>query len=1174
MAAEMKTEVTIEVPAGSPDGAVRLDGSGNDPIWARAVALPVLTQDGRPEDPAIASRAQVVRAGSWLLFALEAREPVEIVARESMHGAQQWHEDAFGLRLEGTQTLSVMVNPLGALWPSVAGKRSQPPLVKESKIRAASRVGFHGWRAEVAIDLTTVLTGGQSDRIGLRLLRQRQQRGLQPFAEPLTKATLILGADWKKNAPILLDVAAPQRFGGKSVLRAGRCATAPADEAAWAKMPATMLQPDNGKTPLDPSFQPTVVRAAITAEDLLLEVLCKEPHLDKLEESGEAMWKEDNVEVFVGPANHNYLQVAASPGGKFGVSRGKTGGRGVRGITPPTELQVKAEKGKDAWTVFIRIPLAVVMDKVGASPKRHPDVYPWNIQITRNRPERSGLGQQQQVSTLAVTHSGTSHCPNRYAALRPVVPATEAVSPPEARKPALPSPVLTAQKRKAVGATTLLRNWSAARTAEMHRKWQKEFDVISDAAGWKAYAAKIRTNLMKAMFPTTDGETPKRRNLNDEIIYDHDEEGFRVQGLVIESRPGFPMPATLYVPEAKPAKKEKRPALIMIPAHHTSRNSRDLNITGANFALAGGVALATESICSGERSVTAPWEHRNYQRHMTGVQMTLAGEVIAGWTAFDISRMVDYLLARGDVDPNRIGIVGAVAGGGDISALAAAVDERINVSIPFNFHSEEPMGAWYDPIRCYTGAHAGGFSAWMVDAMIAPRRLIQANEFAWNDVSKQRHARFQKVYGWLNATDDLAYLHGGPNTHATHFNYMHRMPMYKILNKWWGMTLPEKRKDEVSYRIHASKTECYQTAKGGQYLERLREKKKLREPHELSAELARKSRKSAARKPAALRAAVDRLLGDTTPHGIDPAKLKSSAGKWKELQVEKLWLPAEPTAEGKPALGLAMWVISKPDAKGPNPLVLGIAQSGKARFLAERAAQVKSLVDGGATVALLDVRGTGETAPGPSRLPEGRSASLAVALWHQIDCMPARRVKDVRTALALLANRKEIDAARIALWGEGFSEPNGVAGRKLLFEETGFRQTSPTPKRLVEPTGAWVATLAAMYPVESQGKQLRIRAVVARGGVHAFESVLADRHHYLPVDSVVPGLLREADVVDIVKALQGMKVVVIVEDLRDGSNRIVSGQQLKVAWGDVAPSPYATHPSDAAIARLAKLLKK
>jgi len=81
--------------------------------------------------------------------------------------------------------------------------------------------------------------------------------------------------------------------------------------------------------------------------------------------------------------------------------------------------------------------------------------------------------------------------------------------------------------------------------------------------------------------------------LDAKVIYDLPGDGYRCRGIIVRSQAGLPMPVTEYVPaDAGKPSARKRPALIMIPAHHTGRNSKDLVVLGANFARAGGVALA------------------------------------------------------------------------------------------------------------------------------------------------------------------------------------------------------------------------------------------------------------------------------------------------------------------------------------------------------------------------------------------------------------------------------------------------------------------------------------------------------------------------------------------------------------------------------------------------------
>jgi hypothetical protein len=266
---------------------------------------------------------------------------------------------------------------------------------------------------------------------------------------------------------------------------------------------------------------------------------------------------------------------------------------------------------------------------------------------------------------------------------------------------------------------------------------------------------------------------------------------------------------------------------------------------------------------------------------------------------------------------------------------------------------------------------------------------------------------------------------------------------------------------------------------------------------------------------------------------------------WEDARVEGFWLPAESSTPNEeiPGLGLALWVLT-PISTGtePHPLFLGVAQAGKARFLFERRRAVRELLKTGAIVALLDVRGTGETSPGRQRLPEGPAAKLAAELWLLADNLPARQLQDVRTALHFLAQRPDADPARLTLWGEGFSAPNGVAPRPALFDETGFRQTSPTPKELVEPAGGWLALLAAMYPVVVNNRSFQPIAVRARGTLASFASILNEPHHYVPMDAITPGLLRAADIEDVIVALRAAGVSISLDDLRDGQNRAVRGR--------------------------------
>ena len=61
-----------------------------------------------------------------------------------------------------------------------------------------------------------------------------------------------------------------------------------------------------------------------------------------------------------------------------------------------------------------------------------------------------------------------------------------------------------------------------------------------------------------------------------------------------------------------------------------------------------------------------------------------------GWMVWDIRRGIDLLLRQPGVDPEKLILIGAVAGGGDPAAVAAALDDRVRCVIPFNFGGPQP----------------------------------------------------------------------------------------------------------------------------------------------------------------------------------------------------------------------------------------------------------------------------------------------------------------------------------------------------------------------------------------------------------------------------------------------------------------------------------------------------
>ena len=140
--------------------------------------------------------------------------------------------------------------------------------------------------------------------------------------------------------------------------------------------------------------------------------------------------------------------------------------------------------------------------------------------------------------------------------------------------------------------------------------------------------------------------------------------------------------------------------------------------------------------------------------------------------------------------------------------------------------------------------------------------------------------------------------------------------------------------------------------------------------------------------------------------------------------------------------------------------------------------------------------------------------------------MLGARLKDVRAVIHYLAARHDIDATRIAVWGDSFSKTNPD---DFVFDQSDMQESGPFTQHQAEPMGALLALLTGLY-------EDRVAVLAARGGLVSFLSVLEDRFCHVPQDVIVPGILEMADVADIVAALNAQPI--LLESFVDGRNKI------------------------------------
>lgn len=223
-------------------------------------------------------------------------------------------------------------------------------------------------------------------------------------------------------------------------------------------------------------------------------------------------------------------------------------------------------------------------------------------------------------------------------------------------------------------------------------------------------------------------------------------DGYRVEKIVFETRPGVLMTANAYVPD----RKGKLPAVLCVHGHWKGAKQDPVPQSRCiGLAKLGFFVLAVDAFGAGERGIGKALGE--YHGEMVGTTLFPTGFSLAGLQVYENMRAVDYLLTRPEVDGTKLGITGA-SGGGNQTMYAGAFDERFRCVVPVC-----SVGTY----RSYLGAaccvcevvpDAMSYTEeWALLAMVAPRALMvinatrDANQFSVGE-AQQSIAKAQHVF--------------------------------------------------------------------------------------------------------------------------------------------------------------------------------------------------------------------------------------------------------------------------------------------------------------------------------------------------------------------------------------------------------------------------------------------
>lgn len=260
--------------------------------------------------------------------------------------------------------------------------------------------------------------------------------------------------------------------------------------------------------------------------------------------------------------------------------------------------------------------------------------------------------------------------------------------------------------------------------------------------------------------------------------------GYSVENIAIETFPGYYLAGSLY----KPLKSKGRVPAVLCPHGHfpdyrndslykQGRYRPDMQIRCAALAKMGAIVFNYDMYAWGESML----QTLDTNAHANGIAMALQT-----WNSI---RAVDFLSSLQEVDVNRMAVTGA-SGGGTQTILLAALDSRINLSVPVVMVSSSFYGGCgcesglpiHSCVKDYTNNAE-------IAAMAAPNpQLVISDGSDWTvSVPTTDYPYLKKVYAFYGKEQNIESVYLPNDQHD--YGLTKRIPMYNFLAKHFKLNV-------------------------------------------------------------------------------------------------------------------------------------------------------------------------------------------------------------------------------------------------------------------------------------------------------------------------------------------------------------------------------------------------
>jgi dienelactone hydrolase len=521
-----------------------------------------------------------------------------------------------------------------------------------------------------------------------------------------------------------------------------------------------------------------------------------------------------------------------------------------------------------------------------------------------------------------------------------------------------------------------------------------------------------RRRLRQEMFAAMGGQTVKDEPLQVREVGVLKRDGYRIEKLLIRTRPDVWMTASAYVPENV---KGRVPAVLVVHGHWAwARRDPVVQARCLGLVKLGFFVLAVDAFGAGERhpSIGAG----AYHGALIGSALWPVGHSLLGMQVYDNRRAVDYLRTRPEVEGERLGITGA-SGGGNQTMYAGALDERFRAVVPVC--SVGNYQVYLKTACCVCEVLPGALrftEEGDVLGLVAPRALLVINatkdgiQFSVAEAEKSV-ARAKAIFKLYGADEKLAHV---PYESPHAYNQAMREAMYGWMTRWLkgegdGKPIPEPKHEIEKVEALA----CFPDGKrpdGFLFPASFaaREAATLLEPFRKGPPSHKEAWEA---ETVVLRGRLQEALGP------DPRKekLQWAPGKVREVNnVERTEFLLQPEA----GITLAGASFRRTDRKRRGPLVVLLHPDGEAAAFAHPLATAFLTADADLYTADLRATGAAKPADGVGTAVDHNAAEHAVWVGRPL---LGQWVVDVRSLLDALPQGKE--EGPVLLVGVGAAGP-------------------------------------------------------------------------------------------------------------------------------------------------------